>query len=73
MTLPVPPGYEAFAAHAPAPAAPEVIIFSFIYLFFPFASPVSLKEGFGLCQFKLFSGVGPAHAYFSAFRFRWRF
>ena len=34
MALPVPPGYEAFAALAPAPAAPEVIIFSFIYLFF---------------------------------------
>ena len=55
MALPVPPGYEAFAALAPAPAAPEVIIFSFIYLFiylfiyfFPFASPVSLTEGFGL-------------------------
>ena len=33
MALPVPPGDEAFAALAPAPAAPEVIIFSFIYLF----------------------------------------
>ena len=46
MALPVPPGDEAFAALAPAPAAPEVIIFSFI--FFPFASRVSLTEGFGL-------------------------
>ena len=32
MALPVPPGYEAFAALAPAPAAPEVIFF--LYLFF---------------------------------------
>ena len=48
MALPVPPGYEAFAALAPAHAAPEVIIFSFIYFFFPFASPVSLTEEFGL-------------------------
>ena len=49
MALPVPPGDEALAALAPAPAAPEVIIFSFIYLFifFPFASRVSLTEGFG--------------------------
>ena len=34
MALPVPPGYEAFAALAPAPAAPEVIIFSFIFFSF---------------------------------------
>ena len=47
MALPVPPGDEALAALAPAPAAPEVIIFSFIYFFFPFASRVSLTEGFG--------------------------
>ena len=34
MALSVPPGDEAFVALAPAPAAPEVIIFSFIYFFF---------------------------------------
>ena len=37
MALPVPPGYEAFAALAPAPAAPEVI-FSFISVFIFFLS-----------------------------------
>ena len=42
-------GDEALAAHTPAPAAPEVIIFSFLFfLFCPFASHISLTEEFGL-------------------------
>ena len=34
MALPVRPGDEALAAFAPAPKSPEVIMFSFILLFF---------------------------------------
>ena len=44
MALSVPPGDEAFAALAPAPAAPEVIIFSYILLFFFLSLVASLLQ-----------------------------